>query len=93
MEILITWKAEQIFLEISQNMRNEFPQKQKTSTILPQHFLLFLISVNASGNTFHNGTQCHVHFFAYVITNQYASKSYYNIAVGRTALKEVENSI
>lgn len=93
MEIPIKWKTEEIFLEISQNMRNEFPQKQKTSTVLPQHVLLYPISVNASGNTFQNGTQNYVCFFAYAITNQLASKKYYNIAVGRTALKEKENSI
>lgn len=38
-------------------------------------------------------TMEHNVIFAYVIANQSASKRYDNIAVGRTASKEMENSI
>lgn len=65
-------------------MRNEFPQKQRTSSVLPQHFVLYLINGNSSDNTIHNGTQYYVVFFACMMTNQSAFKRYYNIAVGRT---------
>lgn len=93
--ILITREVKKVFLEISQNMRNEFPQKQRTRTTLPQYFLSFLSSVNASGNPFHIRTQywTQYYFFAYVISDQFISKRYYNIAMGRTSLKVMENSI